>query len=556
MLCSTIREILVQSEQRWGAEDAIRYKINKNTIEAKSYTDLKRDSESFSNAIAALGEQGSHIALTGKSSYAWITAYFGIVDGGSVAVPLDASLPADDLCELVDRSDATIFLYDDSRTDVADIIRERCPKLKYLIYMEADGKISARSNRSAEDTPDSSNSPAPQTQDSSDSPAPKTPGNNDSPAPEKHNNNDSSVPEAAPLSFTSLLTSHSEACDFTPDPDSLATIMFTSGTTGKSKGVMLTHRNLAENATCLDMKFPERTVLLSVLPIHHAYCLSMDILKGLSLGSIICINDSLMRVAKNIKLFQPNVILMVPLIIETMAKKLQDTVGVPPAIVKRMVFGKEFHTICSGGAYLAPDLLDLFDKYGITILQGYGMTECSPVISTTVSWNIRKGSVGQLIPNCEAKTVDEELWVRGSSVMQGYYKMPEETAETLTDGWLHTGDLGYVDEEGLVYLTGRKKNLIITKNGENVSPEELENKLGEHRLIQEILVREKEGIIEAEIFPDQEYAAKKRIKDIPAALQELIDQYNESAPAYKRIYKLTVRDTEFKKTTSKKIKRY
>ena len=146
--------------------------------------------------------------------------------------------------------------------------------------------------------------------------------------------------------------------------------------------------------------------------------------------------------------------------------------------------------------------------------------------------------------------------VRGSSVMMGYYQMEKETAETLRDGWLATGDLGYVDEDDFVFLTGRKKNLIITKNGENVSPEELENKLGENRLIQEILVRENEGVIEAEIFPDYEYAAKKKIKDIPAKLQELIDSYNQGAPAYKKIYRLKVRETEFEKTPSKKIKRF
>ena len=282
----------------------------------------------------------------------------------------------------------------------------------------------------------------------------------------------------------------------------------------------------------------------------------MDFLKGFSTGAVVCINDSLIRMVKNIKLFRPNLILMVPLMIETIAKKLEDAAGLPPEIVKKEVFGEQFHTICSGDAYLPPAMVDLFAKYGIAILQGYGMTECSPVISTTVSWDIRKGTVGQLLPNCEAKTVNEELWVRGSSVMQGYYKMPEETAEALADGWLRTGDLGYVDEEGFVYLTGRKKNLIITKNGENVSPEELENKIGENHLVQEILVRESEGVIESEIFPDLEYAAKKEIIDIPAELQKLIDDYNSSAPAYKRVYRLKTRDTEFPKTPSKKIKRY
>ncbi len=502
MLCSTIRQILVNTEKEYGPEDAVRYKIGKNKIEARSYTQLRRDSESFSRVLEALGEQGGHVGIIGATSYTWLTAYFGTVDCGSVAVPLDASLPAKELCELIDRADISALVLDDIRRDVGELARGTCPKLKHLISMQKE-----------------------------------------------------ETDEEA-LSFRQLLKEHEGPCDFEPEPDKLCTILFTSGTTGKSKGVMLTQRNLAENATCLDMKIPPRTVILSVLPIHHAYCLSMDILKGVSLGAVICINDSLLRVAKNIKLFQPNMILMVPLMIETMAKKLEEVSGLPDSLVKWQVFGKQFHTICSGGAYLPPSMIDLFNRYGITILQGYGMTECSPVISNMVSWNIRKESVGQLLPNCEAKTVDEELWVRGSSVMMGYYKMPEETAQTLEDGWLKTGDLGYADEEGFVYLTGRKKNLIITKNGENVSPEELENKIGENRLVQEILVREHEGVIEAEIFPDYDYAKKKRIKDIRAALQDIIDAYNQEAPAYKKVYSLKVRETEFEKNTSRKIKRY
>lgn len=501
MVCSTIREILVNAAQKYGDGDAVRYKIKKNEIGAKSYKQLCADSESFSNVLEALGEQGSHIAVTGMTSYAWLVAYLGTVDSGSVAVPLDVSLPAEEMCELIDRADVTVFVVDEVRKDVMAIVKERCPKLKYVISMqkaESEGEV---------------------------------------------------------LSFEELLAQHEGSYEKKIEPDSLCTIMFTSGTTGKSKGVMLTHRNQAENATCLDMKLPERNVILTVLPIHHAYCLSMDILKGISLGAIICINDSLLRVAKNIKLFQPNMILMVPLMIETMAKKLEEAAGLPKELVKKEVFGDQFNTICSGGAYLPPAMIDLFNSYGITILQGYGMTECAPVISTTVSWNIRKESVGQLLPNCEAKVVDEELWVRGSSVMMGYYKMPEETRETLVDGWLRTGDLGYVDEDGFVFLTGRKKNLIITKNGENVSPEELENKIGEHRLVKEILVRESEGVIEAEIFPDYEYVEKNGIEDVRAALQQVIDAYNLGAPAFKKVYRLKVRETEFAKTPSKKIKR-
>ncbi len=502
MVCNTIHEIVVHAAQQFGDADAVRYKIKKDEIEAKSYTQLKEDSENFSCVLKALGEQGNHIALTGMTSYPWIVTYLGIVDSGSVAVPLDVSLPAKEMCELIDRADVTVFVADEIRKDVIAIVKEHCPKLKYVISMQQE----------------------------------------------------ESTPEI--LSYTQLMKEHQGSFDYWANPESLCTIMFTSGTTGKSKGVMLTQRNLAENATCLDMKIPARTVILSVLPIHHAYCLSMDILKGISLGSIICINDSLIRVAKNIKLFQPDMILMVPLMIETLAKKLEEAAALPPAIVKKEVFGDQLHTICSGGAYLNPALIDLFEGYGIKILQGYGMTECAPVISTNLDWDIRKDTVGKLMPNCEAKTVDNELWVRGSSVMQGYYKMPEETKETLVDGWLRTGDLGYVDEDNYIHLTGRLKNLIITKNGENVSPEELENKIGSARLVQEILVRDADGVIEAEIFPDMEYVQKKEISDIRGALQQLIDDYNKEAPAHKKVYSLKVRETEFDKTPSKKIKRY
>lgn len=502
MVCSTIREIIVQAAERFGAEDAIRYKLKKDEIETKSYTQLKADSESFSCVLQALGEPGSHIAVTGMTSYPWLVTYFGIVNSGSVAVPLDVSLPAEEMCELIDRADVTVFVVDEVRKDVATVVKQRCPKLKHLISMQKE--------QSDDDV----------------------------------------------LSFWQLLREHAGSFARDIAPEALCTIMFTSGTTGKSKGVMLTQRNLAENATCLDMKIPARTTILSVLPIHHAYCLSMDILKGISLGSIICINDSLLRVAKNMKLFQPDMILMVPLMIETLAKKLEEAAGLPAAIVKKEVFGENLHTICSGGAYLNPALIDLFESYGITILQGYGMTECAPVISTNLSWDLRKDTVGKLQPNCEAKVVDEEIWVRGSSVMQGYYKMPQETAETLVDGWLRTGDLGYVDEDNYIHLTGRLKNLIITKNGENVSPEELENKIGSARIVQEILVRESEGVIEAEIFPDMEYVQKKEITDIRGELQKLVDDYNQQAPAYKKVYSLKVRDTEFDKTPSKKIKRY
>ena len=503
MLFHTIPEILSYAKKTYGADDAIRWKKSKNEIESRTYSELKNDTDSFANAIEKLGKKGQHIAVIGPSSYEWIVSYLAITESGSVAVPIDASLPAADICELLDRADVRMLIFDEARSDVAEAAAKSCHDINVYVSM----------------------------------------------------NSTEHCPQV--LSFNGLIDDNRGSYEPAVAEDALCTIMFTSGTTGKSKGVMLSHRNLTDNAVCLDMRIPAGTVSMTLLPINHVYCLTMDIIKGLYIGMIICINDSIMHVQRNMKLFKPEIVLLVPLVIESIYGKLKDAGSlIPKKMVAKAAFGGSLRIICSGGAYLDPDYVDRFREYGITILQGYGMTECSPVISTNLEWENKKGSVGKLLPNCEARVVDEEIWVRGSSVMQGYYKMPEQTAETLKDGWLKTGALGYVDEDNFVYITGRRKNLIILANGENVSPEELENELSRSELVKEILVREKDKIIEAEIFPDYEYAKKKHIKDIQGKLQELIDGFNKDMPVYKRIYSLIVRETEFEKTPSKKIKRF
>ena len=465
MAAETLRDIIRHGAEAYGEQTAFRYKVKKEIID-KTYNEVNLDSMAVSRAVEALGMKGKHIAVIGTTSYQWITTYFGIVNSGSVAVPIDAQLPAEAVCELLNRADVEMLVYDELRSDVAGVVRGKCPGIRHVVSMQARETV------------------------------------------------------GDVLSLSRLIAGHAGTYETELAGGQLCTILFTSGTTGKSKGVMLSHRNLTDNAVCLDMRIPAGTVSMTLLPINHVYCLTMDIIKGLYIGMIICINDSIMHVQRNMKLFKPEIVLLVPLVIESIY------------------------------------YVDRFREYGITILQGYGMTECSPVISTNLEWENKKGSVGKLLPNCEARVVDEEIWVRGSSVMQGYYKMPEQTAETLEDGWLKTGDLGYVDEDNFVYITGRRKNLIILANGENVSPEELENELSRSELVKEILVREKDKIIEAEIFPDYEYAKKKHIKDIQGKLQELIDGFNKDMPVYKRIYSLIVRETEFEKTPSKKIKRF
>lgn len=497
---NNLRDIIKYASDTYKNQTAFRYKAGKQ-LEDKTYEDVNIDSMSVSRMIESMGMEGKHIALIGNTSYSWIVSFFGITNSKSVAVPIDAQLPAEAICELLNRADVEMLIYDNIRADVAAAVKEKCPELKNLICMQE--------------------------------------------------NNDGA------LVLWEQLQENQGSYEKELEPDSLCTILFTSGTTGKSKGVMLTHRNLTDNAVCLDMKIAPGTVSMTLLPINHVYCLTMDIIKGLYIGMVICINDSIMRVKKNMKLFKPEIILLVPLVIESIYSQLKEAGGVlPKKMVAKAAFGGNLRVICSGGAYLDPDYVERFKDYGITILQGYGMTECSPVISTNLEWDSKAGSVGKLLPNCEAKVVDNELWIKGSSVMQGYYKMPEETSEALSDGWLRTGDLGYVDEDNFVYLTGRKKNLIILANGENVSPEELENELSSSELIKEILVRDKEHVIEAEIFPNYDYAKKKRIKDIRAELQSIIDSFNEKLPMYKRIHSLIVRETEFDKTPSKKIKRF
>lgn len=501
MAVQTLRDIVKYSAEAYGEQAAYRYKVKKE-IEEKTHNDVNRDSMAISRMLESFGMQGKHVAILGTTTYQWIISYFGVTNSGSVAVPIDAQLPADAICELLNRADVEMLIFDEIRADVAAAAKAACPEVKYIVSMQAQEDIDGV------------------------------------------------------YSWSKLVEANRGEYETEIDPEQLCTILFTSGTTGKSKGVMLSHRNLSDNATCLDMKIPAGTVSMTLLPINHVYCLTMDIIKGLYIGAIVCINDSIMHVQKNLKLFQPELVLLVPLVIESIYAKLKAAGNLlPKKVIAKQAFGGNLKTICSGGAYLDPDYVEKFAEYGITVLQGYGMTECSPVISNNLEWENKVGSVGKLLPNCQAKVVDEEIWVKGSSVMMGYYKMPEETAETLEDGWLKTGDLGYIDEDNFVYITGRKKNLIILANGENVSPEEIENQICKTDLVKEIIVRDKDKVIQAEIFPDYDYAKKKKISDIQVALQAIIDEYNSTAPVYKRVLSLIVRETEFEKNTSRKIKR-
>lgn len=337
-------------------------------------------------------------------------------------------------------------------------------------------------------------------------------------------------------------------------------ILFTSGTTGRGKGVMLSHGNLIDNVFCTtDTEHPENEIYLNVLPMHHVFCINGDVLIVIRYGSTLCLNRDMTKLAAHILLFEPTVMRMVPM----MAKGLYNRIAIMSRQqpgkslfqIKEEVLGKRLHKVVSGGGYLAPELAANYSRLGISIAQGYGMSECSPKISSP-DWNRpdKVASVGKLVEGCQVRLVDEEIQVKSPSVMMGYYKEPDKTAEAITeDGWLCTGDIGYLDEEGFLYLTGRKKNLIILSNGENVAPEQLENLFEDERLIEDILVFGEDDAICAEVYPNFKYAEAANISDIEGTVQEIIKKHNQKLPSYRRIMQCRIREVPFAKTSSKKI---
>ncbi len=503
-----IRDILEESEKKFSEISAVKW-LKKKEIYERSYHEMMENVRSVRKGLLAEGFQGKHISLIGNSSVEWIESYLGIITGKTIAVPLDAMLPVEDLTDLINRSDSEALFLSPKNQRLLDEILAECPKLKKIWLLQeetaeiADERISC-------------------------------------------------------LGKLKELGREKEADSERPETGDTATIIFTSGTTGKSKGVMLTQENLASNVLSVDFPLEPGTVILSVLPIHHAFCLVMDWLKGFSLGTTVCINDSLMHMVKNMGIFKPEIILMVPLMVETIYKKLSAASPlIPKKLVAAKAFGGNLRIIITGGAHLDPFYIDKFADYGIDIFEGYGMSECSPVISSNTPETHKAGSIGKPLPNAEISFEDGEILVRGSSVMKGYYKMPEETAETLRDGWLHTGDKGYLDEDGFLFINGRIKNLIILSNGENISPEEIENKLALGKLVGEVVVTGENNGLTARIYPDQDVVSAKHMSEekIRLELQAFLDKYNKSQPTYRQITGLVVRKNPFIKSTTRKIKR-
>ena len=314
-----------------------------------------------------------------------------------------------------------------------------------------------------------------------------------------------------------------------------------------------------DNVMCCDNESTPEDVILTVLPIHHVYCFTCDILLSLRYGNTVCVNDSLMKVAQNLKLFKPTIILLVPMIISAIYKQIKSVSKsmplIPMKVIAKKAFGGRLKVMYSGGAYLNPELITAFEKMGITIAQGYGMTECSPRITTGDLTRKSAGDVGTVVKGCEVRIVDGEITVKSHSVMQGYYKDEVSTAETLKDGWLYTGDLGYADDQNRLFITGRKKNLISLSNGENVSPEELENKVEAAQMAQEAMVYPEEEVLTLELYLGTVLYKNMSEEDTVKAIKKKVAEINKSLPSSKSIRRIRIRKEEFEKTTSRKIKR-
>lgn len=506
-----IFELLKRGAETFGDKVFIRSEWNRVVYE-KTYAQTYAESVKVAKWAAAESKALGHrlrAAVLGKTSYEYLAAMFGILGGNGVAIPLDTQLSKENMIKNLTKADTDVLFYDWEFRSQVTYIMERCQSIKKFICLQnIKGSDSIISILSAD--------------------APDVP-----------------LPEI--------------------DANDCALIIFTSGTTGDAKGVMLSHANEIDNAFAADepnepiSQYNE--VLLNVLPIHHVFCFNCDFLMAIRFGSTVCLCRDLKKMMSCIEVFRPTFIRMVPMMAKALINRFNIAQKQNPDKsvdeIKDMVWGSQLLRIGTGGGYLAPELAQKFIDIGIKIGQGYGMSECAPKIAAPDYDRTEKvSSVGRLVRGCEVRIEDGEIQVKSPSVMLGYYKDEERTAEAFTeDGWLRTGDLGHLDEDGFLYLTGRKKNLIIFENGENVSPEAIENTFDGELLIADILVYGKDNKIAAEVYPNFEYASVNGITDIIAEVNEIVARHNETLPTYSQIASVTVRRNPFEKTSSKKIVR-
>ncbi len=540
----------------FGDRTAYRYFDHKRELHSITYADLSKKIMQQAAGYSAAGLAGKRIAVIGETSVEWVCSYVAAIAAGGVAIPMDRELDVAEIEGFFAFAEVDAVVYSQSFNEKFATLAQRHPTVKVQIPMALaqDGERS-----------------------------------------------DAILPYETLLEMGTEELKKGYALPKVTDLDRMVEMLFTSGTTGSSKCVMLSERNIVSvvNSACETVQFSKDDAIVSVLPIHHTYELAIMI-AGLNYGMNIAINDSLRHVLKNFALFRPTGLVLVPLFVTTMNKKIWDEAkkGKKDKLLKQLVkisrglrkvnidlrkpffkqinaaFGGRLEKIVCGGAPLNPELAETFGEFGIEISEGYGITECAPLIAVNPYFAPKKGSVGPAVPCCKARIegdyrndkgfIEGEIQVKGDNVMLGYYKNPEETAKVFTeDGWFCTGDVGYMDDDGYIFITGRKKYVIVLENGKNVFPEEIEEYLGHLDCIAESVVLARKGengeiVLTALVVPQMtsdEQAATDH-SALEGEIREQIAKMNRKLVGYKQIRNVEFRYEPFERTTSRKIKRH
>ena len=531
------------------------YFDKKRNLLDMTYAEFHANIMKMAAGLKEKGFGGKRIAIIGETSPAWVYCYLAILAIGGVAIPLDKELTIDVVEGFMESAEADALIYSGSFNGKFENAMEKHKTLKCFIAMAPTEEELALSSKVVA--------------------------------------LDSILEVGEPIVEKGFELPKIE------NREVVAEFLFTSGTTGTSKCVMLSQKNIfaAVSAAAETVDFNPDDTIVSLLPIHHTYELAC-MLAGMDYGMHICINDSLTHVLKNLQLFKPTGLVLVPLYVYTFYKRIWTEakrggrdktlkLGVKMAkglrnagIDKRREifaevlnsFGGRLEKIICGGAALNPKMIDFFETLGISIYEGFGITECAPLVAVTPYYARKYGSVGPAVPCCQiridAHSVNEEgfdegeIQVKGDNVMLGYYKDEKATSKAFTeDGWFRTGDFGYLDEDNYCHITGRLKSVIVLENGKNVFPEEIEEYLGGIEMIAECVVvgrqQDTEVTLVAVVYPDaQKFPANTSAEDMEKAIRDAINALNKTLPTYKQVKGLELRDTEFEKTTSRKIKRH
>ena len=548
-MISSIKEMMELAVKEDGDKIAFQYRheIKKDKIVKVTYKEFKKDTEELGTALANIGMQDKHIAMIGENSYKWLTVYLTVLKSTGVFVPVDKELTADQIINVLKHSDSEVLFYSEKYEKWIPQIRKAVPKVKYFIGVD------------------------------------KKENDENSLSYKKFKEEGKRLLEQGSTIYT----------DLQDDEYNLKLLIYTSGTTGNPKGVMLTEHNLI-SVVYYGLQIADiKTKCLSVLPYHHTYEAVAGILVAIHKRACICINDSLKNVLKNLQLYKPDYIYLVPAFTEVFYKSIWNNaeksgkdkllkIMIPVSNALRKVgidlrnilfksvhdaFGGNLREIVCGGAPIRPEIGKFFNDIGIILLNGYGISECSPLVSVNRLQFNDSSTVGVILPCCEIKFEnvtpdgDGEICVKGDIVMMGYYKEQEKTDRVLKDGWFNTEDYGRINKKGQLVINGRKKNLIVLDNGKNVYPEEIENYILGIPYVQEVVVKGKKNNIGqevaliAEVFLNQEKIEELKIDNIEKQLKTDISEVCKELPMFKRISDIEIRKEEFEKTTTKKIKR-